>query len=397
MPLRVLFVSKPIVAPFHDGTKCLVRDVALHLERAEAVVMSAPGAPPLESALDAELYKPSDGHGPVRMAPVYAGAGSFAPALGDNIRAAAFLLARSRADVWHYVFAPNPRTSAVGRGIGRLRRVPVLQTVASAPRRFEGLGQLLFGQIVVAQSEWTRRHIVEAYEREGVAEARRPRLEVVPPPVGPLRPRSADALAASRRALDIPEGAPLFVYPGDLETSSGAEQVAAAVDPIVRELPDAVIVFAYREKTPEAPRLARALEQRLASPNVRFESELDDVLALIGSASAVLFPVDDLWGKVDLPIVLLESMSLGVPVVAIDYGPLAELDGTVRVPRDDSGALAQAAVELARDPGRRLAVAEAERAAVERRFRASAVAAAYESLYEELAPAAGRREPVRVQ
>jgi len=165
MPLRVLFVSKPIVPPFHDGTKCLVRDVALHLERAEAMVMSAPGAPALESAVDAELYPSRDGRVPVQMAPVYPGAGRFAPALRDNVRAAAFLLARSRADVWHYVFAPNPKSSVVGCAIGRLRRVPVLQTVASAPRRFEGLSRLLFGQIVVAQSEWTRARVVDAYER----------------------------------------------------------------------------------------------------------------------------------------------------------------------------------------------------------------------------------------
>lgn len=382
--MRVLFVSKPIVPPFHDGTKCLVRDVALHLERSEPVVMSAPGAPALESAVDPELYPARDGRAPVRMAPVYLGAGRFAPALSDNVRAATFLLARSRADVWHYVFAPNPRTSAVGRGIGRLRRVPVLQTVASAPRSFERLQRLLFGQIVVAQSEWTRRRIVDAYDREGVAPLARPRLEVVPPPVAPLRPRTAAALAAARRRLDVPASAPLFVYPGDLETSSGAADVAAVVDPIVRELPDAVIVFAYREKTPEAPRIARELEARLASPNVRFASELDDVLALIGSASAVLFPVDDLWGKVDLPIVLLESMSLGVPVVAIDHGPLSELDGAVLVPRGDRDALAEAALGMARDAARRGVVVEEQRAAVERRFRASSVAAAYERLYGEL-------------
>ncbi len=384
MPLRVLFVSKPIVPPFHDGTKCLVRDVALHLERAEPVVMSAKGAPPLERAVDAALYPERAGRPPVEMAPVYPGAGRFAPGLRDNVRAAAFLLARSHADVWHYVFAPNPKTSAVGRGIGRLRRVPVLQTVASAPRRFEGLRRLLFGQIVVAQSEWTRRRIVEAYEREGVASADRPRLEVVPPPVGPLRARSAGTLAEARRAMDVVAGAPLFVYPGDLETSSGAEDVAQVVEPIVRELPNAVIVFAYREKTPEAPRIARALEARLASPNVRFVSELDDVLALVGGASAVLFPVDDLWGKVDLPIVLLEAMSLGVPVVAIDHGPLSELDGAVLVPRGDHDALARAALDVERDAGRRAAVIEAQRAAVERRFRAGAVAAAYEQLYEQL-------------
>ena len=31
MPPEVLFVSKPLVAPFNDGSKCLVRDIATAL------------------------------------------------------------------------------------------------------------------------------------------------------------------------------------------------------------------------------------------------------------------------------------------------------------------------------------------------------------------------------
>src|SRR5690606_4769174 len=41
---RVLFVSKPIVAPFHDGTKCLVRDIASHLSAVRPLVLGVPGA-----------------------------------------------------------------------------------------------------------------------------------------------------------------------------------------------------------------------------------------------------------------------------------------------------------------------------------------------------------------
>jgi hypothetical protein len=32
---KVQFVSKPIVSPFRDGSKCLVRDLCLHLEGVE--------------------------------------------------------------------------------------------------------------------------------------------------------------------------------------------------------------------------------------------------------------------------------------------------------------------------------------------------------------------------
>ena len=48
---RVLFVSKPIAPPFHDGTKCLVRDVASELRDFSPVVMTTKN-PNIQSQLD---------------------------------------------------------------------------------------------------------------------------------------------------------------------------------------------------------------------------------------------------------------------------------------------------------------------------------------------------------
>ena len=362
MPPRVLFVSKPIAPPFHDGTKCLVRDVACNLERARPVVMSSQGAPALGES--------------VESVPVYASSGKFAPGLGQNLRAALWLAARSRADVWHFVFAPNPRSSAIGRALSRLRRVPVVQTVASPPRSFDGVGRLLFGDVVVAQSRWTEQRIRAAGYRG--------RIEIVPPPVGDIAERDRDARRALRARLGIAESAPIVVYPGDIELSGGAEAVARAVGPLTEAEPELVVVFAYRAKTPRAEEVARELAGRLDPARVRFESELSDVLVLISESRVVLFPVDDLWGKVDLPIVLLESMVLGVPVVVLDEGPLRDLEGTVRVAPGDDRALVTETLSLLRDRDYRQKVIAAQRETIQQRHRAEVVARAYEDLYLEL-------------
>ena len=335
--------------------------------------MATAGAPPLEGSNDVEL------------ASVYGDAGRFSPALGANMRAAAYLLGRARADLWHFVFAPNPRTSTVGRVLGRVRRVPVLQTVASPPRHFEGVDRLLFGDIVVTQSRFTAEQI-----RSATSEPR-PRLAVIPPPVGEIPSRSLEARRALREKLDIPPNAPVFTYPGDIEVSGGAESVAAAVEPLGHELPDVVVVFAYRPKTPRAHDVARALEARLPRRFVRFTDTLPDVLALVEESSAVLFPVADLWGKVDQPIVLLEAMKLGVPIVTLEAGPLAELGGVVHVPQGDTAALVGAALALAREPGRRSAVASAQRDYVVAEHAAPTAARRYEELYLELISERRRR------
>src|SRR5690606_15227932 len=125
----VLFVSKPVAPPFRDGSICLVRDLALHLERVRPIVMATADAPELG--------------GNVVVERIYPQKGGYAPALRDNARAFARLLVGARPSLWHFVFAPNPRSSLAAHVARMVRRVPCVQTIASAPRRFEGLGRLL--------------------------------------------------------------------------------------------------------------------------------------------------------------------------------------------------------------------------------------------------------------
>lgn len=376
MPKRVLFVSKPIGPPFHDGTKCLVRDVALNLLRYESTLMVPPGVTSIG-------YAPRARNPGVHAARVYADPGAFTPALGANARAAAFLLFTARADVWHFVFAPNARSSAVGRVARAFRRATVVQTVASAPRTFSA--ELFFGDVVVAQSAWTADRVTRALESHhgSGAGARSPLVRVIPPPVGPVEAPAAGDVERVSRDLGLLSDVPVFVYPGDLEVSSGAETVAAAVGAITRALPSAVVVFACRHKTAAAPAIERALATRLDPRSVRFVRDVK-LPTLLARATAVLFPVDDLYGKVDVPISLLEAMRLGVPVVALDSGPLSDLEATVRVSAGDAPALADAAVRLAKDAGFRQSVAAAGRYTVDTRFDARVVAGCYEDVYDEV-------------
>lgn len=371
MAARLLFVSKPIGPPFQDGTKCLVRDIALHLKGVTPVIMTSRGARPFAEG--------SADH--IVTWPVYANPGKFTPGLGQNLRAVWSLLSGADADIWHFVFAPNPKSSMMGAWLKRARAVPALQTIASPPRSFDNPDKLVFGDIVVAQSSWTRQCLERSFES---AKRRAPRIEVIAPPVPVLSERSEAELAHARHRLDIPRDVPLFVYPGDLETSSGARAVQRLVEPLRQRIPNAMVVFAYRAKTEQAPLIAQKLARELDPSAVRFADDVPDVLALLSSATAVLFPVDDLWGKVDLPIVLLESMELGVPVIALDEGPLVDLEGVVKTPDVEPETLLRACIELMENGELRREVIAAQKASVQKRHRAATVSRAYERLYSEL-------------
>jgi glycosyltransferase involved in cell wall biosynthesis len=180
----------------------------------------------------------------------------------------------------------------------------------------------------------------------------------------------------------------MFLYAGDLETSSGARTFAAAVPAIVRHVPDAMCVIACRAKTGRAETARRALEAELrpVAPHVRFAGEVPDLPALVASAAAFAFPVDELHGKVDLPYALLEACLLRVPVVAARGTPLEELEGALLVAPGDPAALADRCVGLARDAAAARQIGEALRRQVMDRHAADKVAERYEQLYDRIGP-----------
>lgn len=368
---RVLFVSKPVTPPWNDGSKNLVRDVAAHLRVARPTVMTSRGAASLGPNVVSE--------------PVYRDAGRFAPSVTANARVALRLVLGDPLDVWHFVFAPNPLSSNVASVARRTRRIAgwrgaVVQTIASAPRSFEGVSRWLFGDVVVALSEHTRGRLVAA----GVPSDR---VRVVPPCARAPRSLSDAEARAVRAKYGLGDG-PVVLYPGDYEVSRGAETVARATPAIASGCPEATVVYACRKKTAAAGEAQARVERKNAALGVsnrtRHLGEIDDMGALLAIATVIVFPVDDLYGKVDLPLVLLEAMALGVPIVVAGGGPLDALAFAPKVAPGDADALAEQTLVLLQDGARRRALAEEGKNMYDACFTPAAVADAYDELYLEL-------------
>lgn len=370
-PPRVLFVSKPIVPPWHDGSKNLVRDVAAHLSRARPTVLTTAGATSIGARVNAE--------------PIYRSAGRFAPGIAANARVLARLLTGDAHDVWHFVSAPNPAASSAARLARVARRMlgwkgRIVQTVASAPREFDGVASLLFGDVVVTLSEWTRARLIG----EGVdASALR---VIFPCAAAPPRPTD-DAVHRARARYGL-GSAKVVLYPGDYEISTGARTFADAIKVLAPDAPDVVFVYACREKTPRAGDAREKLKAELAAvgltSRVRHVGEIDDLPALTVASSVVAFPVDDLYGKVDLPLVLLEALALGVPLVLARGGPLETLGAASFVDPGDGVALAAEIAALLVNDDRAREHAVRGKDLYSRSFTPQVVADQYDDLYEEI-------------
>jgi phosphatidylinositol alpha-1,6-mannosyltransferase len=363
----ILFVSKPVEPPWNDSSKNLVRDLALGMQRHDALAFGRKGG-------DAKL-------GRATLEPIHpAGGLRFISGLADQVRVLKRLTFGPRADLWHFFFAPNPKTSSVARSAVALRRARSVQTVCSVPRDDVDPKRVLFADRVVVLSHFTAERFADA----GVGPERVVRI---PPAAPPLVPLDADARREIRRALGIDPDAPLVLYPGDLEFGNGARFTVEAHAKLPKET---LLVMACRAKTERAREIdaeLRALTGRLGtSDRVMFLGETPKILDLVGSADVVALPSDVAYAKMDYPLVLLEAMALARPVVVATGTPAAELadGGAARAVAPDPDALAEALTKLVSDTAHREALGAQARETALAEYDRARMARAYEALYDAL-------------
>ncbi len=128
-------------------------------------------------------------------------------------------------------------------------------------------------------------------------------------------------------------------------------------------------------------------QARGLSGHLRFLNEVEGMPGLLTLAEVSVMPVERLYAKIDMPLVLLEHMALGRPVVVSDSEPLVETiqrEGGVAVPHGDAGRLADVVADLLLDERARRDAGAAARRVVEAHFDIRKSAAAYADLYDEV-------------
>ena len=366
---EVLFVSKPVAPPWNDSSKNLVRDIAGHLRRHSPVLMGRPGqANPIDQGRVEIVYRSATSAG-------------FAPSAKENLGVLRHLLLGRSAGIWHFFFAPNPRSSAAGRIAATVRRRPTVHTVCSVPAEGVDAKRLLFADATVALS----RSAYERFRQAGVSETA---LRVIPPSVPPLAEPTSLGRAQLRKKHELPETATIWIYPGDLEFGGGAEIALQGFAAWNRS--DSMLLMACRRKTPRADEALAELranaKQLGIEKRVIWLGETQDIHELLALSDFVVLVNRTAYAKMDYPLVALESMCLARPVLVGKGTPSAELadDGGAVAVETSGEALAEAIESLSANDASMRAVGHRARALVTSKFAPQAVADAYEVLYEEI-------------
>jgi glycosyltransferase involved in cell wall biosynthesis len=178
--------------------------------------------------------------------------------------------------------------------------------------------------------------------------------------------------SAVRKELGIPLEVPLVGIVGNIQRWKGQAIVLEAVREARSFMPEIrclIVGGVHRSGAEYAQELYRYVEEHRLQNNVIFTGFRDDVADLVAIMDVVIHAsiYPEPFGRV-----ILEAMGLGKPVIATDIGGVPEfvqhgVTGQLVPPRDPK-ALAEAMVELLRNPFRRDRLGSNGRLAVHERF-----------------------------
>lgn len=294
------------------------------------------------------------------------------PRTGPLLRAAlglARVLRRERPDVVH---AHNPGAAAaaeLARMLARLHDVPVVTTYHGVvPGRLRrAVRALALSDLVIGVSPSTTRSLVDAGLPAGRTTTIFNAVE--------LQPERGEAEV--RREFGA-EGLPLVVTVGRYVGEKNQALLLDALARLGRPLRALVVGYGPREEELRA----RAAELGLGEA-VWVTGERHDVPDLVAAADVFALSSD----SEALPLVLIEAMSLGTPVVATTIGGVADVvaDGRtgLLVRPGDAGALAEGIHRVLDEPGLAERLANEGRRFVAEHCSLPAMVAAYRGAYTD--------------
>lgn len=185
----------------------------------------------------------------------------------------------------------------------------------------------------------------------------------------------------------------IVIYPGEYVRLGATDMLTETFLKYFTEHPETNLrfVFACRIKNEADEKkkweVHRAFAEAKLLDYVAFSDTITDMARLYNTADVVIFPVGNLNGKFDVPLIIIEAYACGKPVILSDlpqFSEFANSDICVTIPKDSGEKLIESLAYLKQNEGERTRLGDNARRFVKDHFDLKNTAKQYEEIYSSL-------------
>jgi glycosyltransferase involved in cell wall biosynthesis len=181
-------------------------------------------------------------------------------------------------------------------------------------------------------------------------------------------------------------------FTGEYSRLGAIDLVVDSFINIAKIIPEAKLSLAVRIKNEEDAEKKKEVVEKLKENNLLekisfFDSGEYKMPEVYNLCDISIFPVQNMKGKFDVPLAVVEAMACEKPVIISDLPILQEFtneENSVRIETGDQKALEEAILDLYKNPENRTKIGRNARAYVEKNFDIKNVAREYEKIYEQI-------------
>lgn len=365
---KILFATRPIAPPWDESSKNMVFEIAKRLESFPSTLLTfkkANGMPTPPNVTWKRIYSPMASH----VIPLDQKLVFLAAIINDT------------ASIIHFYFSPEVLSSRVIRFIKKFKKGVFLQTIPTPIKNTADPNKLIFGDEIVVQS----RHTLAFLKNRGVKN-----VSCIYPGVDTNRFHPDVSSRELRRRLNIGAEQKVILYPGHYYLGCNRD-IVEAISRLTRRYSNLKFILACRITHSSEYRLKQTmlddLEREKVMDRVIVLQTVENMPELLSASDIVLFPPRIMTRKSDIPLVLLEALSMEKPIVITDAPPLPEImkdDVGETVPLGDPEALSKGVGRLLDDPELTKIKGRRGRELVRREFDIRASVSKYHNLYHAI-------------
>jgi len=371
---KILLVTRPIAPPWDEGSKNFAYYLAKNLAGFEINLMTKRILPELSAN--------------IHQHPIYTTSEIRDFNFSQKLRVLLFQFkTKGQFDINHYFFTPTKLNSFLIKYFLKSKKTKTVQTVASLRDDLwssDDIKKLMFADLIITYSDYAKNKL----DSLGFQNIKR-----VYPGIDLEKYQPQEKNIELMRKKNISKDDFVINFSGEYVRLGAIDLVVDSFIEISKIIPTAKLSLAVRIKNEKDAQKKEKVMEKIRKNNLLEKvSFFDDgkyynMSEVYNLCDISLFPVQNMHGKFDIPLAVIEAMACEKPVIFSDLEILKELgknDNSVIIEKDNQTQLTDAIFDLYQDRDKRQRLGKNARKYAQENFDIQKIAGIYEEIYKTL-------------